>query len=537
MAPKHLFVLLLALFASSVAQNNDELHIPVENDNQFPPDDHSESDLIPTEGSGAGVIEEPLEATTGFSPPILEDVQLSNAFTNIENVTIAASQSCPSPCVCNIEGDSTNYVVDCSNSGLTELPKSLDPKTTKLNLQNNKLTEIPKDISALKELKILNVNNNEIMDVKAGSISELPELTSLKLGNNRLIEFPIDLKNSFGLTKLEELDLGGNDMRTVLKPETFSNFKSLKKLILPSAASDLVNDVCTSLKESLETVCTGSCDTKSIDCADAPLTIDEDLLDVALPGLISLDTKVDETENADPTLGITPDLPPNQDHNENKVESPLEATQETDSPITPPVDDKNSVNQDSVQTATETNTAVPVDQVSLTRGSNFAASPNNDTVPGVAGEGSINQENIPISTATGSENNDETDKADDSATTPDAEITFRSAVIKASGEPSEPVDVEPKVTTKAGAEVPTKSEGEVVGATTSGAKTGGVDKSVIGIIVAGMVLVIAGITIKKNWSSIRNRFSSSPRSAQDRTGVNANGTAPEEVPLQEKSPV
>lgn len=47
------------------------------------------------------------------------------------------------------------------------------------------------------------------------SISELPELTTLKLGNNRLIEFPKDLKNSFGLTKLEELDLGGNDMRTV----------------------------------------------------------------------------------------------------------------------------------------------------------------------------------------------------------------------------------------------------------------------------------------------------------------------------------
>ena len=47
------------------------------------------------------------------------------------------------------------------------------------------------------------------------SISELPELVSLKLGNNRLIEYPQDLKNAFGLTKLEELDLGGNDMRTV----------------------------------------------------------------------------------------------------------------------------------------------------------------------------------------------------------------------------------------------------------------------------------------------------------------------------------
>lgn len=76
-----------------------------------------------------------------------------------------------------------------------------------------------------------------------------------------------------------------------------------------------------------------------------------------------------------------------------------------------------------------------------------------------------------------------------------------------------------------------------VGAKTSERKTGGVDKSVIGIIVAGMVLVVAGITIKKNWSSIRRRFSSNSRTPNDRAASNANGTTPEEVPLQDKSPV
>lgn len=77
-----------------------------------------------------------------------------------------------------------------------------------------------------------------------------------------------------------------------------------------------------------------------------------------------------------------------------------------------------------------------------------------------------------------------------------------------------------------------------VGATTTDGKPGGVDKSVIGIIVAGMVVVVAGITIKKNWSSIRKRFSSTPRAAE-RAGANDNGTLPEEVPLQDKdkSPV
>lgn len=77
-----------------------------------------------------------------------------------------------------------------------------------------------------------------------------------------------------------------------------------------------------------------------------------------------------------------------------------------------------------------------------------------------------------------------------------------------------------------------------VGATTTDGKPGGVDKTVIGLIVAGMVVIVAGITIKKNWSSIKKRFSSTPQ-ATERAGANANGTSPEEVPLQDKdkSPV
>lgn len=79
---------------------------------------------------------------------------------------------------------------------------------------------------------------------------------------------------------------------------------------------------------------------------------------------------------------------------------------------------------------------------------------------------------------------------------------------------------------------------QVGATTTTDPKTGGVDKSIIGIVVAGMVVIVAGIAIKKNWSSIRKRFSSTPRAAE-RAGASINGTAPEEVPLQdkEKSPV
>lgn len=167
----HVITALISIFRIAWAQNDDELHIPVENDNQFPPDNHPESDgNVIEEGSGAGVIDEPLEAvaeTETTAAPLLEDVQLT-ALT--DNVSVAATEehSCPKPCVCNIEGDSNKYIVDCSGYELTELPQPLDPKTTELKLQNNKLTEIPKEISDLKGLKILNVDNNEIMKIVSG---------------------------------------------------------------------------------------------------------------------------------------------------------------------------------------------------------------------------------------------------------------------------------------------------------------------------------------------------------------------------------
>lgn len=112
------------------------------------------------------------------------------------------------------------------------------------------------------------------------------------------------------------------------------------------------------------------------------------------------------------------------------------------------------------------------------------------------------------------------------------EFSFRSAVNK---QPSDevqdtPIAVAPKDTGSTESSVK-------VGATTTDTNTGGVDKSIIGLVVAGMVVIVAGITIKKNWSSIKKRFSSNSQTPNERNGTNANGTTPEEVPLQNKSPV
>lgn len=156
-------------YRSALGQTQDELHIPMENDNQFPPENHSESDGTIIEGSGQGAIEEPTETTTQPAVPLIEDVQLTAVVEdNRENISESGDSSCPKPCVCSIEGNTDDYVVDCSGYGLTQYPAPIDEKTTKLNLQKNKLTEIPKEVSALKKLKELNVNDNLIMDLASG---------------------------------------------------------------------------------------------------------------------------------------------------------------------------------------------------------------------------------------------------------------------------------------------------------------------------------------------------------------------------------
>lgn len=155
-----------AIFRCVAAQSEDDFNIPFENDNQYPPDNHSESDVV-IEGSGQGDI---LDITTTQSSVPLEDVKLSLAADNIplEPEAEPEDTSCPKPCVCHIEGDSGDFVVDCSGYELTELPSPIDIKTTILNIKNNKLTEIPKEVSALKNLKVLTVNDNSIMELAPG---------------------------------------------------------------------------------------------------------------------------------------------------------------------------------------------------------------------------------------------------------------------------------------------------------------------------------------------------------------------------------
>ncbi|CAK1551149.1 unnamed protein product [Leptosia nina] len=360
-------------------------------------------------------------------PPVIEDEK------HEENST--PEIPCPKSCLCSIEGHENNLVVNCAGSSLTEFPSPLDSRTSTLNLNNNKLTEIPNDISALKNLKVLNANDNSIMELSPGSISELPELIKLDLANNRLIEYPQDLKNSIILTKLEELDLGGNDIRTVLTPELFSPLKSLRKVTLPTTKTDFLEDLCIAFKSSLETVCAESCKEHTFECPDATANIEKDLFDATLPGMIAFDT-IHSQETSDTVA-----------KNDTKIE--ILAPEPTKEP---------------------------------------------------------------------------------EITSTTTEFSLRSAVNE------EPLDKKAFNSLVEAPKDTVHDETEVkIGAKTSETpkQAGGVDRSVIGIVIAGMIVVVAAIAIKKNWSSIRKKFSSNPR-PNDRT-PHTNGNAPEEVPLQEKA--
>ncbi|CAG9786800.1 unnamed protein product [Diatraea saccharalis] len=444
----YFYLLLLAFIACQIAtaQNEDDLQIPVENDNQFPPDNHS--DVI--EGSGEGVIDEPQTETTE-APPIehiesrlLSEDDEETPVTGVNAPVTGDDDVCPKPCVCRVEGTTNDFVIDCSGYGLTEFPSPLNEKATILNIQKNKIVEIPNSISMLKNLKILKASDNEIMTIVPGSISELPELVTLELRNNRLIDYPNDLKNSFGQLKLQDLDLGGNDMRTTLTADLFSKFESLRKITLPTSTPDLQQDLCSVLSKSLLKVCTKSCEHDTYDCKEEDFD-GEDL--PVLPGMIAVDNNDDESVF---------------DNQENRKV------------------DSNPQQETSSVSSTEDNT------------------------PKVSGKITA------------------------------AEFSFRSAINK------QPEDVQPSNSINENPDKPpsTTEVAVKVGATTD-TKTGGVNKTIIGLVVVGMVVIVAVITIKKNWNSIAKRFgsNSNSRTPNQQTGGNANGSAPEEVPLQDKSPV
>lgn len=119
--------------------------------------------------------------------------------------------------------------LDLSNNHISHLPQAITsfPLTT-LIVRNNMLTSesFPKDLKALKNLKVFNLSGNRINQFPV----QLLQITTLKylyLGNNTISQIPREINK---LYNLHVLSLGGNQLTQI--PDSFGDLQQLEALVL-----------------------------------------------------------------------------------------------------------------------------------------------------------------------------------------------------------------------------------------------------------------------------------------------------------------
>ena len=83
------------------------------------------------------------------------------------------------PCICRTE----RTLEKLNNSTLETI-----------DLSNNKLESLPPSLAKMKNLKVLNLNDNQLKQIPSEIISNLVSLEELHVKNNPLIEIPANLK-------------------------------------------------------------------------------------------------------------------------------------------------------------------------------------------------------------------------------------------------------------------------------------------------------------------------------------------------------
>nr|XP_019606409.1 PREDICTED: leucine-rich repeat-containing G-protein coupled receptor 6 isoform X2 [Rhinolophus sinicus] len=160
--------------------------------------------------------------------------------------------ACPAPCHCQEDG--VMLSADCSELGLSAVPRDLAPLTAYLDLSMNNLTELRPGLfhhlrfleelrlsgnhlshipgqafSGLYNLKILMLQNNHLGGIPAEALWELPSLQSLRLDANLISLVP---ERSFeGLSCLRHLWLDDNAL-TEVPVRALNNLPALQAVTL-----------------------------------------------------------------------------------------------------------------------------------------------------------------------------------------------------------------------------------------------------------------------------------------------------------------
>ncbi len=131
----------------------------------------------------------------------------------------------------NMLGEKTLYLKNKYISSLKGLQDIPDIKTVQLlNLHNNKITSIAAgSFKGLENLKELNLNNNQITSIAAGSFKDLGNLQRLYLGDNQITSIAADSFKDLG--NLQRLYLENNQI-TNIPADSFKDLENLQLLDL-----------------------------------------------------------------------------------------------------------------------------------------------------------------------------------------------------------------------------------------------------------------------------------------------------------------
>jgi Leucine-rich repeat (LRR) protein len=106
------------------------------------------------------------------------------------------------------------------------VPLQSNPNTIyEVDLSNSGITEIPKEIQLFKNLRVLNLEGNDLSRADFSMLKHLPRLRKLNIGRCNLTKIPSSI---FNLTKLDELDIYFNKINEL--PEELFTLTNLREL-------------------------------------------------------------------------------------------------------------------------------------------------------------------------------------------------------------------------------------------------------------------------------------------------------------------
>lgn len=182
----------------------------------------------------------------------------------VEEILPPDAPTCPFGCHCRLR------VVQCSDLGLTEVPKNIPPDTKFLDLQNNRITELKEhDFRGLPHLYGLSLRNNHISKVHPRTFIPLKTMQKLYFSKNLLTSIPKNLPASLvemrihenrikkvaagafaGLSNMNCIEMGANPIHNSgFEPGAFKGLKLNYLRISEAKLTGVPKDLPESLRE------------------------------------------------------------------------------------------------------------------------------------------------------------------------------------------------------------------------------------------------------------------------------------------------